>query len=243
MVLVGNRYFPSGSYGHDLEESLFAIASDVSFDNSVNIENIFLIAACAWLGFFPVLQAEEKPSFALKDGDIVFTGSSAGQGAAITAATGSPITHCGVVFKKDGSWMVLEAVQPVRVTSLEIFMARAEKDAFAVRRPKAELEPEAYQKASKWAAAQIGLDYDVRFAWDDKKLYCSELVWKFYQQAGIELCAPRKFRDYDLQKPEVKKMIEQRYGSMDKLPMDEKVVAPSDLLASSLLMEVPKNEK
>jgi hypothetical protein len=65
-------------------------------------------------------------------------------------------------------------------------------------------------------------------------------VWKAYQQAGVELCPPRKFRDYNLQQPEVKKIIEERYGSMDRLPMDEKVVAPSDLAASTLLMEVPR---
>lgn len=209
----------------------------------MNAGNIFLIAACVWFGFFQVLRAEENPSYALKDGDIVFSGSSAGQGKAITAATGSPITHCGVVFKKEGSWMVLEAVQPVRVTRLENFMAGADKGTFTARRLKAEPEPVAFQKASTWAAAQIGLDYDLRFGWDDKKLYCSELVWKFYQQAGIELCEPRKFRDYDLQQPTVRKMIEQRYGSMDKLPMDEKVVAPSDLLGSDLLVEVSQNKK
>lgn len=83
----------------------------------------------------------------------------------------------------------------------------------------------------------------MRFGWDDKKLYCSEVVWKFYQQAGIELCPPRKFRDYDLQGPEVRKIIEQRYGRMDRLEMDEKVVAPSDLAASKLLMEVPQKKK
>jgi len=105
---------------------------------------------------------------------------------------------------------VLEAVQPVKITKPEDFMARADKDTFAARRPKKDLTAEAYQKAAKWAESQLGLNYDVRFQWDDKKLYCSELVWKFYQQAGIELCDLRKFRDYDLQKPEVKKMIEQR---------------------------------
>ena len=203
------------------------------------------IILSGWLALavFASIQAKEAHSFALQDGDIVFTGSARGQGAAIAAATGSPITHCGIAFRKDGRWMVLEAVQPVKISMLETFIERAENETLKVRRLKTALAPEGYQKAAKWAEAQLGLDYDVRFGWDDQKLYCSELVWKFYQQAGIELCELRKFRDYDLQQPAVKKMIEQRYGSMDKLPMDEKVVAPSDLLASSLLMEVPKNEK
>ncbi len=139
--------------------------------------------------------------------------------------------------------MVLEAVQPVGTTTLENFIARADKETFTARRLKTAITTEAFQKASKWATAQVGLDYDVRFGWEDKKLYCSELVWKFYKQAGIELCELRKFRDYDLHQPTVMKIIEQRYGSMDKVPMDEKIVAPSDLLASSLLIKVPRNEK
>ncbi len=139
--------------------------------------------------------------------------------------------------------MVLEAVQPVRVTPLENFIASADKDTFTARRLKTAITPESYQKAREWATTQLGRNYDVLFGWDDEKLNCSELVWKFYQHAGVELCALRKFRDYDLQKPEVKKMIERRYGSMEKLPLDEKVVDPSDILASALLIEVPTNDK
>ena len=198
------------------------------------------LAACLLLAFVSPLGAKETGDFILQEGDIVFSGSTYGQGSAIIAATRSPYTHCGIVFNQDGRLMVLEAVQPVRVASLADFMARGGKEIFTARRLKTTVPPAAYQKARGWAVAQIGRDYDVRFGWDDKKLYCSELVWKVYQQAGVELCPPRKFRDYDLQRPEVRKMIEERYGSMDRLPMDEKVVAPSDLAASTLLMEVPR---
>jgi uncharacterized protein YycO len=194
------------------------------------------------LAVFSPIQAQEAHSFALQDGDIVFSGSTSGQGAAISKATASPFTHCGIVFKHEGRWMVLEAVQPVGVTTLEKFMASADKDTFTARRLKTAVAAEALQKARKWATAQVGIDYDLQFSWDDKKLYCSELVWKFFEQAGIELCEPRRFRDYDLEQPLVKKMIEQRYGSIDQLPMDEKVVAPSDIEASNLLVEVPRRK-
>jgi hypothetical protein len=208
----------------------------------MNFNRWIRLGACLGVVFFSPLHGKETVPFALQDGDIVFSGSVLGQGAAIIAATGSPFTHCGVVFKQDGRWMVIEAVQPVSVATLEDFMARGRKEVFTVRRLKTAIAPDAYRKAREWAAAQVGRDYDLRFGWDDKKLYCSELVWKIYQQAGIELCPPRRFRDYDLQRPEVKKMIEQRYGGMDRLPMDEKVVAPSDLAASKLLMEVPRKK-
>lgn len=195
------------------------------------------------MAVFSPLHGKEASPFEFQDGDIVFSGSAFGQGAAIIAATGSPYTHCGVVFRKDGRWMVLEAVQPVGVATLEDFMARGRKESFTALRLKTEITPDAFRKAREWATVQVGRDYDVHFGWDDKKLYCSELVWKFYQQAGVELCPPRKFRDYNLQRPEVRKIIEERYGRMDRLPMDEKVVAPSDLAASKLLMEVPRKKE
>jgi len=198
------------------------------------------IIACLVLAFCSKLQAEKPGAYLLQEGDIVFSGSAFGQGAAIIAATASPYTHCGIVFKKDGKLMVLEAVQPVGVTTLENFMSRGKPEAFTARRLKTAVTQENYKKARAWAETQIGRNYDILFRWDDEKLYCSELVWKIYQKSGVELCPPRHFKDYDLKRPEVRKIIEQRYGDINRLPMDEKVVAPSDLAASMMLVEVPR---
>jgi hypothetical protein len=177
---------------------------------------------------------------ALREGDVVFSGSERGQGEAIIAATGSKYTHCGIVFQRDGKLMVLEAVQPVGVVSLEEFKSRSKPGSFLARRLKTPLDPADYQNARSWAEAQIGKNYDGRFLWDDGNLYCSELVWKIYQRAGVELCAPRQFRDYDLEKPSVKKLIDQRFGGMERVPLDEKVVAPSDLAVSKLMVDVAR---
>lgn len=199
--------------------------------------NLFI---CVVVALSQPLIAGNEPPYDVREGDIVFSSSSFGQGAAIIAATDSPYTHCGIVFEKDGRLMVLEAVQPVGVTTLEKFMARGRPEHFTARRLKAAITPAAYQKARAWGVAQIGRNYDDRFQWDDKNLYCSELVWKVYRSAGVELCKPRLFKDYNLQRPEIKSLVEARYGSMDRLPMNEKVVAPSDLAVSTLLMEVPR---
>ncbi len=177
----------------------------------------------------------------LREGDIVFTGSKAGQGAAISAATGSLYTHCGVVFSREGKLLVLEAVQPVRVVPLETFMKGGSVANFAARRLKTMPEPAALAQAKAWGSAQVGRDYDSHFGWGDDRLYCSELVWKIFAKAGIELCPPRKVRDYNLQHPSVRQLIEARFGSVDRLPLDEKIVAPSDLAASPIL-EVVKPE-
>ncbi len=198
----------------------------------------YCVAAFLLFAGLQSLFANEVP-YDLREGDIVFSSSRFGQGAAIIAATASPYTHCGIVFERDGKLMVFEAVQPVGVTTLDNFASRSLPGTFTARRLKIPVTLESYHKARTWAEAQIGRDYDVRFRWDDRKLYCSELVWKVYQHAGVKLCALRKFRDYDLQRPEVRKIIEQRYGGMDRLPLDETVVAPSDIAASPLLAEVP----
>lgn len=176
---------------------------------------------------------------ALQEGDIVFSGSDQGQGEAIIAATGSKYTHCGIVFQREGKLMVLEAVQPVGVVSLDDFKARGKPGAFLARRLKRPPATSNYQTARTWAEAQIGKNYDGRFLWNDENLYCSELVWKIYQRAGVELCEPRRFRDYDLEKPSVKKLIEKRFGGMARVPLDEKIVAPSDLAVSTLLVDIP----
>ncbi|RYD41217.1 MAG: peptidoglycan peptidase [Verrucomicrobiaceae bacterium] len=183
---------------------------------------------------YPVARAGS-----LQEGDIVFSSSELGQGEAIIAATGSPYTHCGVVYEKNGKLMVLEAVQPVGVVSLEEFKSRSKPGTFLARRLKTPVTPEKYRAAREWAEAQIGKNYDVRFLWSNEKMYCSELVWKVYNHAGVKLCPPRRFRDYDLEKPSVKKIIEERFGSADNIPLDEKVVAPSDIAKSALLVDVP----
>ncbi|MBK1814632.1 hypothetical protein JIN84_03345 [Luteolibacter yonseiensis] len=192
------------------------------------------------LPVFAILPLAVLPATAekLREGDVVFSGAKRGQGGAIIAATGSPYTHCGIVFEKNGRLMVLEAVQPVGVIPLADFKAAGSPGPFLARRPKTPPAPGKYKEARSWAMAQIGKNYDVRFEWGDDKLYCSELVWKIYQHAGVELCEPRRFRDYDLEQPSVRKIIDERYGGMGKIPLNEKVVAPSDLANSTQLVTI-----
>jgi cell wall-associated NlpC family hydrolase len=188
------------------------------------------------------LAAAEAP-YTLQEGDILFHGTPGKQADAIRGATGSPYTHCGVVFSENGHLMVLEAVQPVRTTTVEEFEKRGQTGTFLAKRLKTPPDAAGIEKAKTWAKKQLGLNYDPRFQWADDKFYCSELVWKVFHEAGITLCEPRHFQDYQLDHPAVKPVIEQRYGSADKLPKDEPVVAPSDLASSELLMEVPLAEE
>jgi len=202
---------------------------------------LFGLSAITYGGF---LSKTKGPNYErLQTGDIVFQELGGPQGRAVKAATGSPYTHCGVVFEQNRTLYVLEAVQPVSVVTLDAFRRRSRIfHARRLRNPGA-LNPKNLSKALTWGRQQIGKNYDPLFQWDDKNLYCSELVWKVYKQAAnVELCPTKTFKSYFLQKPEVQRIIRQRYGAAAKLPAQEPVVAPSDLARSALLVEVPRRK-
>ncbi len=202
---------------------------------------LFLSLSLALLG--ATASAKEKPAhpdYQLREGDIVFQGNPGLQSDAVRAATDSPYTHCGVVVETRDGLAVFEAIHPVRVTRLEDFIARSLPGTFHARRLNQALDPAWVDQARKWAEQQNGKPYDSLFAWSDDSMYCSELVWKLYRAGGVELCKPRPFREYRLDEPAVKTIIDQRYGGKANLPLDEPAVAPSDLAASSYLVEVPR---
>lgn len=188
-------------------------------------------------------KAQTHNPYALQNGDIVFQETGSQQGKAVKAATNSRWTHVGLVFFRDNKPMVIEAVQPVKVTPLADFISRSPKSFYAMRLKNADqkITPANILKAEKYCNKQLGKNYDSLFQWSDEKIYCSELVWKAYKEAtGIELCKPRAFHTYNLEHPTVQRIINQRYGSTKNLPLDELCVAPSDLAESKLLIEVPK---
>lgn len=83
----------------------------------------------------------------------------------------------------------------------------------------------------------LGKPYDPYFGWSDEKIYCSELVWKVYKKAvGIEVGVPRTLGEFDLTAPKVKAKLAERYGTA--VPLNERVVAPSTIFDSSILMTV-----
>lgn len=183
------------------------------------------------------------PPYDIQNGDIVFQGGNDPQATAVKAATNSPWSHVGLVFFNQGKPWVIEAVQPVKTTPLDHFIARNPRAFYAMRLKDAHkhINAKATLKAEQYSKTLIGKNYDPYFQWSDERVYCSELVWKIYKHAtGIELCKPRILSSYNLHHPTVQSLIKKRYGSMSKLPMNELAVAPSDIALSHLLIEVPR---
>jgi hypothetical protein len=156
----------------------------------------------------------------LKDGDIVFIESNSERAPVIKALTGSSLTHCGIVFQdKPNHWIVYEgAGRPVgEYSDLDSWIGResgkGKKNPIYVRR----LKDREARLSSKLGALQTrakqlhDTSYDSGFAWANKDsggkeyIYCSELVWKAFNDAvQVALNKPHPLEGYILKTPDDK---------------------------------------
>lgn len=178
-----------------------------------------------------VLSAGSKADPRWKEGDILFQTSRSAQSQAIQDATRSHWSHTGLLLRKDGRWMVLEAVGPVKYTPVESWIRRGERGHVVARRLKAKvhaLTPADLTKVRQEGERLLGLPYDRTFEWDDRRIYCSELVWKVFDRAlGVKLGKLQRLRDFNLGSPAVKEQMVERYHG--QLPLDEPVISPEAL--------------
>lgn len=141
-------------------------------------------------------------------------------------------------MRHKGRWLVLEAVQPVKLTPLAAWTARGAGGHYVLKRLKnadAALTPDVLERMRRLGLGMLGRAYDRQFRWSDAKLYCSELVWKLYRRgAGITLCKPQHFRDFNPARPSLAGEAARRYGK-NMPPPDEPVVTPAALYDSPLL--------
>lgn len=144
----------------------------------------------------------------------------------------------GIVFRVGQRWQVLEAVQPVRSTPLDAWIARGEGRRFVVKRLRNRILTRDEQATLRRIGDTfVGRPYDLAFGWSDTHLYCSELVYKVYQRAlGVAIGRLEPLRSFHLEHPEVKPLLQRRYGN--RVPLDEPVVSPASQFEDPDLVEV-----
>ena len=176
----------------------------------------------------------------IKNGDLIFQTSLSGQSKAIQLATNSKYSHCGIVYSDNGQFFVFEAIQPVKTTPLDKWIARGKDGHYVIKRLKNAsqvLTAKTLQKMKQEGNKFNGKNYDLTFEWSDENIYCSELIWKIYQRAtGIEIGKLQKLSEFDLSNEAVKQKMKERYG--DKFPTDEIVISPAAIFDSELLTTV-----
>ncbi len=195
----------------------------------------------------PVAPATSLPaSLRIREGDLVFHRSRSAQSQAVALATGSAYTHMGVVLVSDGLPAVLEAVQPVKLTPLPVWIARGEKGRVVVKRlrdAESVLTPAVTLRMRELASTWLGRAYDVQFRWDDERLYCSELVYKLYERAaGIRIGALQKAKELNLGSGEVQRLMARRFGgTRPSFDPEETVISPQSMFDDPRLITVFEN--
>ncbi len=209
-----------------------------------------LFSLMAWMIFCGLYTEKNKdiasvfPQNApLKNGDLIFQTSQSSQSQAIQLATKSKYSHCGIIYQEGEKYFVFEAIQPVKYTPLEQWIARGKAGKYVVKRLKNAaqvLTPEVLRKMKAVGDGFKGKNYDLTFEWSDDKIYCSELIWKVYQRAtGLEIGKLDKLSNFDLSAEAVKKKMKERYG--DRIPLNETVISPAAVFESELLITVKSN--
>ena len=146
--------------------------------------------------FFIIQNLLSLGAYQPREGDLYFQ--SLPRNAVVNAIEGaseSPYSHCGILVRKGDAWFILEAIGPVRETPLAKWINQARDRHYDVFRLEAEHERNipAFIKAAK---EYMGRPYDIRYRMDDKKIYCSELIFKGYRDAtGESLGKLVKFGD------------------------------------------------
>ena len=193
-----------------------------------------IIGATLVLSLLLITYAFKQTKPLYNNGDIVLQTTNGETGKAIQLATHSKFNHCGVLFFENNEWVVYEAVQPVGKISLSDFNKRGKATVMRLKNASTILTASAIQKLKTIYKTYDGKNYDTKYNWSDDELYCSELVYKLYFNGlGIELCKPRHLKDFDLSNPLVKKQLDIKYNN--HIPLDEPMVAPSDIETSNLL--------
>lgn len=121
----------------------------------------------------------------LKPGDMIFHRSTSEQAGAIAYLTKSELTHTGMVFQVQGAWNVYEAVGPVKITSLDAWIARGVGKKFSTSRYKDGLDVKETKALFEAGKPFYGKAYDLLFTEGDDKIYCSELTLKMFERARI----------------------------------------------------------
>ncbi len=183
---------------------------------------------------------KNKTEQKFQEGDIIFQTSNSLQSKAIQLATKSKFSHVGIIMKIKGELVVLEAVQPIKLTPIQTWIKHGEKSSYSLKRlikSDSILTKSVLAKMRTKGNSWLGKNYDIAFDWSDKKLYCSELVWKLYKDGcGIEVGKLKKLKNYDLSHPIVKEALKQRYGA--NIPLEEKMISPQAIFESDLLIDV-----
>jgi hypothetical protein len=157
----------------------------------------------------------------------------------IKGISNSQYAHCGIVEKKNSSWFVIEPFPQVKETRLEKFIGRGvgrTVDAYRLKDEYQEKIPELLDTIRTF----FGRPYDFQFELDEKKVYCSELIYTCFKKVyGDTLGQVKALRDMNWRP--YKGTI--RLLAHGQIPMDRLIISPRALSEATQLNLVYKGMK
>ncbi|MDR2191381.1 MAG: hypothetical protein LBO62_00670 [Endomicrobium sp.] len=206
------------------------------------MKKIFLIPLFLFLVFTASSCKKKADVSMFNEGDIIFQNKKLKEADLLSFISKSAYNNVGVVFKINGKFYVLEIAQPVQLAPLQSWIQDGQDGAYELKRLidfKELATPENLEKFNAVRRDFMGKPHDVHFDWDDRALYCGELVWKIFKIVfNISLCELQALADFDLSDPEIREKIEKTYGK--KVPLYENLVTPAGIYDSPFLETVDK---
>jgi hypothetical protein len=162
-----------------------------------------------------------------QEGDVLMQSLSRGELVdAIESASRSPWSHCGILVKREGHWQVAQALGNVHYTPLIEYLIQGRDLRVTGFRVKGLTEAQR-ARLQPGITKLLGKPYDINYEPDDRKIYCSELVWKVYdRELGIHWGEWEAFGTLNW-KP-VEAFV--RNVERGKLPLDRMMITPVGLI-------------
>lgn len=138
-----------------------------------------------------------------RTGDLVFQEAPGPSSEAVRSATGSRLTHVGIVRQTGGGPHVVEATEAggVRETSIDEFVERGVGRRYAVYRLRGLTRERAFVPP-RAAWDHHGRAYDPFFRPDPEAFYGAELVRHAFRAIGVALGRPARLGDLRIDTPE-----------------------------------------
>ena len=169
----------------------------------------------------------------LQNGDLIFRrGISIESQIVLLSDRSSEYSHVGLIYNLNGKPFVIHSVpaesgeitEYIKMESIQDFIDEEKSEKFAIYRLK-DQSLNKVQKASSFAyncyqhKYRFDNDYDLN---SDKQLYCTELIWKAYMSAGVDLVC-------------------NRLKNINFIITNKTMIMPSSIIESKLLQNIYSN--
>lgn len=167
----------------------------------------------------------------IQSGDVIFTAIDSFIFREVAELTLSWTSHVGVIFKKNGHWVVYESRVPKSsVTPLCEFVDRSIDDQVVIKRFNKVLNTKHISVLQKAASERLDRYYHTGFDYDsESKYFCSKFVYDVYQHIGVNIGRIESFKQLFINNPNADLEFWTKWY-FGKIPWTRRTVTPASQL-------------